>query len=505
VTALSTPNTGARSAGILLHVSSLPGPHGIGDLGPAAHDWIDRLAAAKLGWWQILPLGPPAAGNCPYQCYSAFAGNPQLISPASLVEDGLLDESDIEGPQFPQQRVDFSRVTAFKSKLLDRAWARFANRATKLQSSFEQFCTDESSWLDDYALFMAIKERNGSSNWTTWHKPIARRHPSAIASARRELADAIRRQQFIQFLFFRQLDVLRRYAHLRNVKLIGDLPIFISADSSDVWANPHVFLLDRDRRPKAVAGVPPDAFSSTGQRWGNPLYRWSAMKKDGFAWWIARVRAALKQADLIRLDHFRGFIACWQIPADHPTAEHGRWVRAPGRELFAALQRALGSLPFIAEDLGMITPDVEALRDEMGLPGMRVLQFGFGGGWDNPHLPHQFVRNCVAYTGTHDNDTTIGWHASLHPRDRKSVERYLGSADRDIAGQFIRLAWSSIADLAIAPMQDVLRLGPKARMNVPGKANGNWAWRMTDNAAAGARMEQLAEWTETYNRQTRGS
>ena len=491
-----------RSAGILLHVTSLPGPTGIGDLGPAAYAWVDALARARQTWWQVLPLGPPGDGDSPYQAYSAFAGNPILVSPELLARDGLLRRADLRGADFPTGRVDYRRVNAFKTRLLARAWGQFRGGGAggTLRADFESFAAGESAWLDNFALFMALKEARPGAPWTDWPKPLVLCDPAALDTARRELADVIGRHRFVQFLFFRQLRSLRDYAAGRGVRLIGDLPIFVSADSADVWANPHLFQLDRRRRPKAVAGVPPDYFSKTGQRWGNPLYDWEAMKRDSYAWWVARLRAALTQADLVRIDHVRGFEAYWRIPASRPTAERGRWVKVPGVELFETVRGKLGGLPFIAEDLGLITPEVEALRDRFALPGMRVLQFGFGGDVGNPFLPHNYVRNAVAYTGTHDNDTTAGWYASLRRPERRHVLQYAPGADRDPAWAMIRLAWSSVADCAITPLQDVLGLDGKARMNTPGTARGNWRWRVRADQLDKGALDRLGEITETFGR-----
>lgn len=490
----------SRSSGILLHVSSLPSRYGIGDLGISAHDWVDRLKKAGQSWWQILPLGPPGAGESPYQCFSAFAGNPDLISPDLLIADGLVRKPDLEVPKSSDARVDYPRVRQFKRRLLSAVFERFSNGDfAPLREEFRAFMLANANWLDDYALFMSIKEARPAVSWMDWPKDLVGRKKRAIASAQNELRDSVERLKFAQFIFFRQLKALRDRAREVGVRLIGDLPIFISAESSDVWANPDLFLLDRSRRPKFVAGVPPDCFSSTGQRWGNPVYNWRAMKSDGFRWWIDRARAALAQADLVRLDHFRGFSAYWQIPVENPTAEFGKWVRSPGTELFHAIKMSLKGLPFIAEDLGMITPDVESLRDRFGLPGMRVLQFGFGSA-DNPHSPHNYVRHCIAYTGTHDNDTTVGWWKSLETRQRREMERYVPGAARDIAWALMRLAWASVAAIAIAPMQDVLRLGRNARMNLPGTATGNWRWRMDRASLDRNWAEALAELTETYGR-----
>ncbi|HEX5241769.1 MAG TPA: 4-alpha-glucanotransferase [Tepidisphaeraceae bacterium] len=497
----STPSTTftPRSSGILLHISSLPSRYGVGDFG-AAQAWLKRLQEAGQSWWQMLPLGPPGAGDSPYQCFSAFAGNPDLISPDLLIADGLLSKSDLRAPGFPESRVDYPRVRQFKRRFLSAAFERFSiRRSSQLQDEFTAFASANANWLDDYALFMAIKEARPAISWMDWPKDLARRKKFAIASSNHELRDSIKRLKFKQFIFFRQLETLRERAKEAGVRLIGDLPIFISDESSDVWANPHLFLLDRNRRPKFVAGVPPDCFSCTGQRWGNPVYNWRAMKADGFRWWMDRTRTALVQADLVRLDHFRGFAAYWQIPAENPTAEFGRWARSPGGELFEKINQAMKNLPFIAEDLGLITPDVERLRDRFGMPGMRVLQFGFGAS-DNPHSPHNYVGNCIAYTGTHDNDTTVGWWKSLERDKQREIERYVPGATGDIAWTLMRLAWASVAGIAIAPMQDILRRGTSARMNMPGTGTGNWQWRMPVSALNERWTEPLAELTETYGR-----
>jgi 4-alpha-glucanotransferase len=498
-----------RGAGLLLHVTSLPGPYGIGDLGPVARAWIDALTRARQTLWQMLPLAPPGDGNSPYQAFSAFAGNPLLISPDELVRDGLLRRDDVSA-RLPSGPVDYDRVAALKARLLALAWDRFGGGAGRaLLAPFERFRRTQAGWLDDFALFMALREAHGGAGWSEWSPDLVRRDPAALRTARRALADAVDRHRFVQFLFFRQLAAVRAHARRRGVRLVGDLPIFVSLDSSDVWSHPHLFQLDRRRRPTAVAGVPPDMFSKTGQRWGNPLYDWAAMRREGYAWWADRLRAALAQADLVRIDHFRGFEAYWRVPASSPTAQRGRWVKGPGEELFHALRASVGGLPVIAEDLGVITPPVEALRDALGLPGMRVLQFAFGGDdADNPHLPHNHVPNSVAYTGTHDNDTTPGWYASLRARDRARVHRYLGdgaanspkSRATDIGWSLIRSAWGSVASLAVAPFQDVLGLDSSARMNTPGTAGGNWRWRVTGRITDGAWIDRLADLTTLYGR-----
>ncbi|HEY2588315.1 MAG TPA: 4-alpha-glucanotransferase [Tepidisphaeraceae bacterium] len=490
-----------RSGGVLMHVTSLPGPYGIGDLGPSAHAWVDALADAGQAWWQVLPLGPAGEGNSPYNCYSAFAGNPNLISPDALVAEGLVTRSDLRTLPSKADRADFGRSSHFRRELLDLAWRNFrGGAARKLRGGFDQFRSESAAWLDDFSLFMALREAHAGQSWTQWPKDLVLRRAPALREARQKLRDEIDRQQFSQFLFFRQLGHLRDHAKRRGVKLIGDVPIFVSPESADVWANPHLFRLDAHRRPKVVAGVPPDYFSKTGQRWGNPLYNWPAHQRENFRWWVARVRASLAQADLLRIDHFRGFAACWEIPASAPTAQKGRWVKSPGEAMLRTFQKELGGLPLIAEDLGLITPDVEALRDGFGLPGMRVLQFAFGGDSANPHLPHNAVPNSIMYTGTHDNDTTTGWWRSA-PKDQKAkARRYAPGLEKDIPCEMIRLAWASVSNVAITPVQDLLGLGSKARMNTPGQAEGNWGWRMPETAKVDRPLERLAELTELYGR-----
>jgi 4-alpha-glucanotransferase len=497
----ATPARRSRGAGLLLHPTSLPGPYGVGDLGPAARDWVDALVRAKQSWWQMLPLAPPGAGDSPYQAFSAFAGNPLLVSPDDLVADGLLPRSAVAGADLPAGRVDYPKAMAFKAHLLTQAWERFrAGPHAGLKGAFEAFAAREADWLDDFALFMAVKEGRPDGSWTDWPAELVRREPAALGRARQELADTIGRIRFTQFLFFRQLDALRAHAKDRGVRLIGDLPIFISADSADVWAHPELFQLDESRRPTVVAGVPPDYFSTTGQLWGNPHYDWDAMRRTRFAWWVARIKAALRQADLVRIDHFRGFEASWEVPADQTTALNGRWVPGPAAELFETLRAELGGLPFIAEDLGVITPQVDALRERFGLPGMRIVQFAFGGAVEQRFLPHTYDHNCAVYTGTHDNDTTRGWYEQLTDQERANYHRYAPEAKADPVGALMRLAWGSVADLAVAPLQDVLELGSEHRMNVPGTPTGNWAWRYPAEQLTAARLDRLGELTETYGR-----
>jgi 4-alpha-glucanotransferase len=493
--------TNPRAAGVLLHVTSLPGPHGVGDLGPAAFRWVDALAAAGQAWWQVLPLNPPGKGDSPYQAYSAFAGNPLLIGVDGLAKDGLLTRADLRGSALPPGPIDFAAATTLKGGLLVRAFERFQGGAAKpLRTELARFRRTQAAWLDDYALYMALLDAHGDRPWGEWDAGIKRRQPAAMADARRSLFDRIDRHAFDQFLFARQWQQLKTYAADRGVRVIGDIPIFVSGDSADVWAHPEQFLLDRQLKPTVVAGVPPDYFSKTGQRWGNPLYNWKRMAADEFGWWVARLRTLLEQTDLVRIDHFRGFAACWNVPASEPTAVHGKWVKTRGQALLTTVEEQLGRLPFIAEDLGVITPDVEALRDGFGLPGMRVLQFGFGGGPDNVFLPHHHVRNAVVYTGTHDNDTSAGWFASLDKKQRRHAADYVAGIEADPAGALIRLAWQSVADLAITPAQDVLRLGSDARMNTPGTDRGNWMWRLADDYRDHDGWDELGAWTETYGR-----
>lgn len=502
----STSSLAGRGGGVLIHVTSLPGPFGIGDLGPAAHAWVDALAEAGQQWWQVLPLGPPGAGNSPYQCFSAFAGNPDLISPEALVAEGLIAASELTPVRSRPDRVDYTRASALKQKLIAVAWENFQDRRPrKLRQAFEKFRSSAAEWLEDFALFMALRDAFPGKSWTQWPTVLKNRDASAMHEATESLEEEIDRHEFAQFLFFRQLAALRAHARSKGVKLIGDVPMFVSPESADVWANPQLFLLNSHLRPKVVAGVPPDYFSRTGQRWGNPLYNWPAHRREHFRWWVARIRASLEQADVVRIDHFRGFAAYWEIPASAPTAEKGRWAKAPGEAMLRTFQNELGGLPLIAEDLGLITPDVELLRDRFGLPGMRVLQFAFGDDSSNPHLPHNAVPNTIMYTGTHDNDTSAGWWAST-PRDQKAkARRYAPGIEKDVAWEMIRLAWSSVSQVAIAPVQDLLSLGSKARMNMPGQCEGNWGWRLSEGMNYKKPLERLAELTELYGRIRAGS
>ncbi len=497
-----------RSGGILLHPTSLPGPYGIGDLGPQSYRFVDWLSDSGCKLWQILPLGPTGYGDSPYQCFSAFAGNPYLISPDFLLRDGFLIESDLaDKPDFPASRVDFGRLIPWKLSLLERAFHRFQSNPEPFRAEFDSFCAEQASWLDDYALFMALKESHGGGSWNGWPLSLKRRQQSALDQARRKLTEPVLRFTFYQFLFFRQWTSLRSYANRKGIKIVGDIPIFVAYDSADVWANPELYFLDQQGNPTVVAGVPPDLFSPTGQLWGNPLYRWDVHKESGYAWWIERVKAALKTIDILRLDHFRGFAGYYEIPAADKTAEHGHWAPGPGPDFFRAIGNRLRDggvtpetqLPIIAEDLGLITADVIAMRDEFQLPGMKILQFGFSGP-DNPFLPHNYVSNCVAYTGTHDNDTALGWLATASDHEREFALRYLRSDGQDFAWDLIRSIWSSVAMFAVTPMQDVLNIGGEGRMNYPSRLGGNWDWRMDENALSGDLKNRLQELNYSYRR-----
>jgi 4-alpha-glucanotransferase len=498
--AMSSP----RVSGILLHPTSLPGRYGIGDLGPDADRWIEFLVAAGQRLWQILPLGPTGYGNSPYQCFSAFAGNPWLVSPDRLRDEGLVRPDELERvPRFPGARVDYGGVIAWKRALLDEASERFRAGAggRALREEFDAFRVEHEDWLDDYALFMAIKEEYDLVAWNEWPAPLAKRNPAALEQARRRLERVVDGHRLQQFLFFRQWTALRALAHRHGVDVLGDIPIFVAYDSADVWAHRELFRLDISGRPTAVAGVPPDYFSRTGQLWGNPLYRWDVLRRDGYAWWIQRFRRTLALVDRVRLDHFRGFQAYWAVPAGHATAERGRWVRGPGARFFDVVRSAIGHLPIVAEDLGEITPDVHAMRDRLGLPGMKILQFAFSSDANDPFLPHRFTPHCVAYTGTHDNDTTRGWYEhSSTPAERDRARQYLGRDGRDIAWDLIRLAQASVADTAVVPLQDVLDLGTDARMNYPGREADNWEWRFEWAQLSDAHARRLRQLTEIFGR-----
>jgi len=500
-----------RCSGILLHPTSLPERFGIGDLGPSAYAFVDFLAAAGQRLWQVLPLGPTGFGDSPYQVFSAFAGNPLLISLETLAHQGLLKTEDWdEGEEFPLDKVDYGRVIGFKLPLLRLAFKRFKTKASS-DSQFEDFCRHNSSWLQEFALFMAIKEAHGGMSWDEWEPAIVMRQPEALARWTQELAHEIECHKFLQFTFFEQWSALKSYCHQRAIRIMGDIPIFVSRDSADVWSHPELFHLDSKGRPTVVAGVPPDYFSATGQLWGNPLYRWDTLEESGYRWWIERFRSTFEIVDMVRLDHFRGFESYWEVPALETTAIHGRWVKANGERLFAAVQRELGRLPIVAENLGVITPEVEALRKRFGFPGMAVLQFAFGSGPESEFLPHNYRRNCLVYTGTHDNDTVAGWwtgdgtQGSTRQQDavlkeREFAMKYLGCDGSEIHWSFIRAVMASVADLAIVPLQDVLGLGSEARMNLPARAEDNWRWRFLPGALTENIRERLKELTRLYGR-----
>jgi len=510
-----------RLSGVLLHPTSLPGPHGIGELGTEAVAFVDWLASAGQSLWQVLPLGPTGYGDSPYQSFSSFAGNPLLINLDALVDDGYLSKDDLaDAPDSSTDRVDYGPLIIWKNELLRRAAQSFKqSQRAGHRDEFHRFSDANASWLDDYALFAALKDHFNGAVWSAWPAEIARAHVGAkhaspaVAKWSNELGDEVLHIKFLQWQFFRQWHALKQHGNDLGIRIIGDIPIFVAYDSADVWAHPELFYLDEQGKPTAVAGVPPDYFSQTGQLWGNPLYRWDVLAKQNFEWWIERVRAALTMVDIVRMDHFRGFEAYWEVPADATTAINGRWVPGPGHALFDAIRNALvgakhsaavplwdaSSLPIIAEDLGVITPEVVALRERFGFPGMKILQFAFGRGADNP-LPHTFERNCVAYTGTHDNDTAMGWFASASEDARQPALDYIGSDGHDFAWDLIRLGSMSVADTFIAPMQDLLSLGSEARMNFPSKPSGNWQWRMKDDALTPELAERLKKMTVVYGR-----
>lgn len=488
-----------RSCGILLHPTSLPGPEGIGTLGHSAYRWIDRLEAAGVRWWQILPLGPTGFGHSPYQCYSAFAGEPLLIDLQHLVDDGLLSYQEaLPQKHFNPSGVHYEAVVRDKTAALSKAFERFRPSA-----DYDAFLHEHRFWLEDYALFMALLENFNGKPWTAWPEPVRLREPDAVTHYHTLLKERIAYHRFVQYIFFKQWNALHEYAKVRGVGIFGDLPIYVAENSADVWSHPEYFLLDATCRPTHVAGVPPDYFSETGQRWGNPVFDWQRLEAEHFDWWVRRLRANLEMYDIVRIDHFRGFEAYWSIPADEETAVNGEWIEAPGDALFKAFQNALGSdLPIIAEDLGIITPEVEKLRDDFGLPGMRILQFAFGGGSGNPYLPHNHIHNCVVYTGTHDNDTTNGWFYALEhdSHERRYVLEYLHCDWHAFHEHLIRAAVASPANLAVIPMQDLLGLGRDARMNTPGTVKGNWQWRLTEEQFHHAPFEMLEHLCKLYGR-----
>ncbi|HSW16722.1 MAG TPA: 4-alpha-glucanotransferase [Ramlibacter sp.] len=488
-----------RSSGVLLHPTSLPGPHGSGDLGPAAYHFVDWLASARQSLWQVLPLNPPGPGHSPYQTVSTFAGSPWLIDLSALASRGWLTLD--AAPSFDAQRCDHASAHAWRMAMLRWAWHGFQGSATPAErASFAAFNEQHARWLDDYALFMALEQRHGEP-WTRWPTQFAQRDPAALGRLREDTADDLGFWRFVQWVFMGQWQRLRRHAHDRGVRIVGDAPIFVAHHSAEVWANASQYLLDTQGEPSVVAGVPPDYFSETGQRWGNPLYDWDAMQRDGFAWWRDRVAHLFTCFDVVRIDHFRGFEAYWEVPAHEELAVNGRWRPGPGRAIFDALREALGKLPLIAEDLGLITPEVTALRKACGLPGMRVLQFAFGDTAKNPYLPHNYVPETVVYTGTHDNDTTVGWWLSRGAGERDAALAYLGpQAQGEIHWAMIRAASQSVARTAIYPFQDVLGLDGEHRMNIPGNGQACWEWRFDWPQVGDAPGAQLASITQAHGR-----
>ena len=480
-----------RSAGILLHPTSLPGKFGIGDLGPSAYHFVEFLKAAGQTLWQVFPLGPTGYGDSPYQCFSAFAGNPLLISPEFLHRDGLLSDADLAHPhKYNAHKIDFGSVIELKTKLLRKAFHNFS-KAKNITDECKEFCSKNEYWLEDYVLFMAAKSHHDGVQWTEWDATIAFRKD--LSSWKKKLADEINYQKFVQYTFHKQWTALREFVHQNGIKIIGDLPIFIAYDSADLWANKELFTVRKDGSLEFVAGVPPDYFSATGQLWGNPLYKWKEMEKDGFLWWRRRISNLLTMVDIVRIDHFRGFDAFWEIPGDAETAINGRWVKAPGQKLFNAIKKSLGVLPIIAEDLGVITDSVEELRDHFDFPGIKIIQFGLGEDGDKKFLPHNHIRNCVVHTGSHDNETTHGFLESERHKNSGIYEwaqKYFNYYGDNLTYELIRAAYQSPANICVIPMQDILNLGNEARMNYPGRPGGNWTWRFTWNQVS----NDLASW-----------
>ena len=496
--------TNHRYSGVLVHPTSFPSPYGIGDMGRGAHEFIDFLAMAGQHLWQVLPLGPSGNGNSPYQSYSVFAGQTLLISPELLIEKKLLTEADVHPiPEFNADRVDYDKVTTYKTSLFKKAYEHFRHTADKnLLEEYDSFQSNNQYWLDDYCLYMAGKDYHNGLPWYEWEDSLLDPTPKERASWMKLLSSEIDYYRFIQFAFFSQWYELKDYANKKGIAIIGDIPIFTAPDSADVWANKELFKLDSKGHPLEVAGVPPDYFSATGQLWGNPLYDWDAMKDDGYRWWIERVRNQLDQVDYIRIDHFRGFEAYWAVPAGEETAMNGKWKKGPGEALFEAIQKALGEeLPIFAEDLGIITPEVEKLRDTLGFPGMKILQFGFDGTGESTFLPHQLsTRNCICYTGTHDNDTTCGWYEHTSEQNKDKVRRYMNTDASSVSWDFIRTCLGTIAKYAIFPVQDLLKLGSEHRMNTPGTATGNWEFRYRSGLLDEGMAKGLKQMTELFGR-----
>lgn len=493
-----------RRSGVLLHITSLPGRLGVGSFNQAAYEWVDFLARTCQTLWQVLPLGPTGYGDSPYQSFSTFAGNPYLISLEEMAQEGLLDRSVLDqAPEFPRNHVDYGWIYTWKLPLLRQAADEFATRGTDaMKAEFSRFCAENAEWLNDFSLFMALKDAHGGQSWTEWEMPLRRRDRDTLEAAAHTYAGAIHAHNFMQWLFFRQWDKLKAYANDKGILIVGDIPIFVAMDSSDAWTSPEQFYLDAEFKPTVVAGVPPDYFSATGQLWGNPLYRWDVMKEDGYAWWMRRIRGALRLYDLVRVDHFRGFAGYWEVPAGEETAVNGLWKKGPGPDFFEQVRAQLGGdLPIIAEDLGEITPDVIELRTQFDLPGMKILQFAFVTDASDKFLPHNYERNFVVYSGTHDNDTTMGWYyGSATDKERDAFRRYFRTDGHDAAWTLIDAAYSSVATWAVVPLQDILSLGTESRQNLPGRAEGNWAWRFVPEQITGHVEHRLLETTTIYGR-----
>ena len=491
-----------RSSGILLHPTSLPGKHGIGTLGAEAFKFIDFLSKSKQKIWQILPLGPTGYADSPYQCFSSNAGNPLLIDMDKLVEERLLEKNDLDSlTHLGDGPVDYGKVIDLKYPLLFKAATTFfRDSGQEHKAAYHQFLKTSSSWLPDYSIFMALKEHFGQKPWYKWDTPLKMKDDHAVMQYFGVLNGKIEFQKFMQFLFFRQWTAVKEYAHKNNILIIGDIPLYVALDSVDAWAHSDIFQFDKEKNPIAVGGVPPDYFSITGQLWGNPLFKWDILKQQGYKWWIDRIKANLILYDIIRIDHFRGFAGYWSVPYGEKTAINGKWIPGPGKELFECIKRELGEIPIIAEDLGVITVDVEELRDSFNLPGMKILQFAFDSSEANDYLPHNFPKNCVVYTGTHDNDTLMGWVKNANEEDRKYLLNYLSSSGDDLCWDLIRLAWASVAYTAIVPMQDILVLGSEARMNLPGTTVNNWMWRARTTDFSDELASKLAWLTELYGR-----
>ncbi len=491
-----------RSSGILLHITSLPGKYGIGNMGREAYDFVDFLVKSGQKIWQILPLGHTGYGDSPYQCYSAFAGNPLLINLERLTEEGLLKKSDLpDNIYFDDENVDYGKVHEIKYPLLHQAYENHMSQKNKLRNiRFESFCRKNQKWLEDYAFFMALKKHFKGIAWTEWEHDIKMKKDDSMNYYREHLKNDINYFRFIQYLFYSQWLELKAYANLNEISIIGDIPLYVAFDSSDAWANPEIFDFDEHMNPVKVAGVPPDYFSETGQLWGNPLYNWEKLREDNYQWWIDRIEANFTLYDILRIDHFRGLAAFWAVAFGEKTAINGSWIEAPGSEMLQSVFDALGPLPIIAEDLGVITPDVVELRDRFGLPGMKILQFAFDSGEENDFMPHTYNKNCAVYTGTHDNDTTLGQFIQSQQTDLELMQNYFHVEKKDPAWSFIKLAWSTVGNVAIAPLQDVLRLGTEARMNFPGKASGYWKWRFTKNMLTEKHEDELLKITRLYGR-----